>query len=53
VEHTTSEDGAYAFTDLTGHKYTIIASGYASVATAVQLGTDDRSDFDVYLRHSA
>jgi EmrB/QacA subfamily drug resistance transporter len=53
AEHTTGEDGTYAFTDLTGHKYTIIASGYAPLATPVQLGTDDRDDFDVYLSHSA
>jgi EmrB/QacA subfamily drug resistance transporter len=53
AEHTTGEDGTYAFTDLTGHKYTVIASGYAPLATSVQLDTDDREDFDVYLSHSA
>jgi len=53
AEHTTGEDGTYAFTDLAGHEYTLIASGYAPLATSVQLGTDNRDDFDVYLSHSA
>lgn len=48
---TTGEDGAYAFADLTGGQYTLIAAGYPPVAdTLTTDGHDD--DHDLWLRHT-
>ncbi|MFD8738003.1 MFS transporter [Streptomyces sp. NPDC059618] len=46
----TGGDGAYAFTDLDGGEYTVIAAGYPPVATALTVGrgTDDH---DIELAH--
>lgn len=42
---TTGEDGAYAFADLTGGQYTLIAAGYPPVADTVTInGPDDNRD---------
>ncbi|MBY8884501.1 MFS transporter [Streptomyces sp. PTM05] len=48
---TTGADGAYGFTDLDGGEYTVIASGYAPVATPVRVDGAGRDDFDVDLGH--
>ncbi|MDI5967655.1 MFS transporter [Streptantibioticus silvisoli] len=48
---TTGTDGEYGFTDLSGGDYTVIASGYAPVATPVRLEAEGRDDFDVDLGH--
>ncbi|WP_185949474.1 MFS transporter [Microbispora sp. KK1-11] len=48
---TTGEDGEYAFTDLTGGQYTIVASGYAPVASTVNLGGQGDEPYDVWLGH--
>ncbi|MET7679530.1 MFS transporter [Streptomyces sp. NPDC005423] len=48
---TTGSDGAYAFTDLDRGEYTVIATGYPPVATALTVlgrGTDDH---DIELAH--
>ncbi|MGW0801514.1 MSCRAMM family protein [Nonomuraea sp. NPDC002799] len=48
---TTGEDGAYAFADLTGGQYTLIATGYPPVADTVTIsGPDD--DRDLLLAHA-
>ncbi|MFI7132304.1 collagen binding domain-containing protein [Nonomuraea sp. NPDC050153] len=48
---TTGEDGAYAFADLTGGQYTVIATGYPPVADTVSIdGRDD--DRDLWLAHA-
>ncbi|GLW65898.1 MFS transporter [Actinomadura rubrobrunea] len=47
----TGPDGEYAFTDLTGGQYTVIASGYPPVATAVTLHGDGRDGHDIVLGH--
>ncbi len=48
---TTGPDGEYGFTDLSGGEYTVIASGYAPIATPVHLEAEGRDDFDVDLGH--
>ena len=48
---TTGSDGSYGFTDLEGGDYTVVASGYAPVATPVRLEAEGREDFDVELDH--
>jgi EmrB/QacA subfamily drug resistance transporter len=48
---TTGADGEYAFSDLDGGDYTVIASGYAPVATPLRLEAEGRDDFDVDLGH--
>ncbi|MEU9124000.1 MFS transporter [Streptomyces sp. NPDC048506] len=48
---TSGRDGAYAFTDLDGGEYTLIASGYPPVATPLRLGADGATECDVELRH--
>ncbi len=48
---TTGADGAYAFTDLDGGEYTVIATGYPPVATAVTLTGRGVDDHDIELAH--
>ncbi|WP_220504252.1 MFS transporter [Microbispora sp. H13382] len=48
---TTAEDGEYAFTDLTGGQYTIVASGYPPVASTLNLGGQGDEPYDVWLGH--
>ncbi|TQS20295.1 MFS transporter [Microbispora hainanensis] len=48
---TTGEDGEYAFTDLTGGQYTIVASGYPPVASTLNLGGEGDEPYDVWLGH--
>ncbi len=48
---TTGNDGEYGFSDLDGGEYTVIASGYAPVATPLRLEAEGRDDFDVDLGH--
>ncbi|WP_432929129.1 MFS transporter [Microbispora sp. CA-135349] len=48
---TTGEDGEYAFTDLTGGQYTIVASGYAPVASTLNLGGQGDEPHDMWLGH--
>ncbi|MFE3855486.1 MFS transporter [Streptomyces griseorubiginosus] len=47
---TTSVDGSYAFTDLAGDQYTVIASGYPPVATQVTVNGSTEG-VDVLLGH--
>ncbi|MEU6365013.1 MFS transporter [Streptomyces sp. NPDC046931] len=48
---TTGADGAYAFTDLNGGEYTVIATGYPPVATAVTVSGRGVDDHDIELAH--
>ncbi|MBF9070101.1 MFS transporter [Streptacidiphilus fuscans] len=48
---TTGEDGSYAFTDLDAGDYTLIASGYPPVASALTLDGRGESAHDVELGH--
>ncbi|GHH06139.1 MFS transporter [Streptomyces lanatus] len=48
---TTGPDGAYAFTDLDGGEYTVIATGYPPVATALTLTGRGNDDHDIELAH--
>ncbi|MFF6780899.1 MFS transporter [Streptomyces sp. NPDC012510] len=48
---TTGADGAYAFTDLGGGEYTVIATGYPPVATALTVGGPGVDDHDIELAH--
>ncbi|OQR62048.1 MFS transporter [Streptomyces maremycinicus] len=48
---TTGTDGAYAFSDLDGGQYTVIATGYPPRATGVSLGGGDVDDHDIELAH--
>lgn len=48
---TTGADGAYGFTDLDLGEYTVIASGYAPVATSVRVDAYGTTDFDLELSH--
>ncbi|MFB8771952.1 MFS transporter [Streptomyces broussonetiae] len=50
---TTGADGAYAFTDLDGGEYTVIATGYPPVATAVTVAGAGVDGQDVELAHPA
>ncbi|MES9539098.1 MULTISPECIES: MFS transporter [unclassified Actinomadura] len=45
----TGPDGEYAFTDLTGGQYTLIASGYPPVATGLSLSGGGLDDHDLKL----
>ncbi|MGI5419206.1 MFS transporter [Actinomadura luteofluorescens] len=45
----TGPDGEYAFTDLTGGQYTVIASGYPPVATGLSLSGGGLDDHDLKL----
>ncbi|MER7398515.1 MFS transporter [Streptomyces sp. NPDC000151] len=47
----TGDDGAYAFTDLDGGQYTIIASGYAPAVASLRLEDGGRTGFDIDLAH--
>ncbi|MGW0706750.1 MFS transporter [Streptomyces sp. NPDC002643] len=49
---TTGADGAYAFSDLDGGQYTVIASGYPPRATALTLKGDAGDDHDIELAHT-
>jgi EmrB/QacA subfamily drug resistance transporter len=49
---TTGEDGAYAFADLTGGQYTLIATGYPPVADTVSINGRDDDDRDLWLVHA-
>ncbi|MBW8795151.1 MAG: DHA2 family efflux MFS transporter permease subunit [Streptomyces sp.] len=48
---TTGEDGEYAFPDLPGTEYTVVASGYPPVAAPLRLDGAGRDGFDLYLTH--
>ncbi|WP_086026000.1 MFS transporter [Streptomyces viridochromogenes] len=48
---TTGADGAYAFTDLDGGEYTVIATGYPPVATALTVSGRGVDDHDIELAH--
>ena len=49
---TTGSDGAYAFADLDGGDYTVIATGYPPVATVLQVASGSRTEQDVHLGHA-
>ncbi|MGV9942224.1 MFS transporter [Streptomyces sp. NPDC003401] len=48
---TTGVDGAYAFTDLDGGDYTVIATGYPPVATALTVAGTGVDGHDIALAH--
>ncbi|WP_406124643.1 MFS transporter [Streptomyces sp. NBC_00989] len=48
---TTGPDGAYAFTDLSGGEYTVIATGYPPVATALTVNGRGADGHDIELAH--
>ncbi|WP_329253446.1 MFS transporter [Actinoallomurus sp. NBC_01490] len=48
---TTGPDGTYTFGDLSSGQYTVTASGYPPVASAVVLNGKDEEAHDVYLSH--
>lgn len=48
---TTGEDGAYAFADLDSGEYTVIATGYPPVATALTVNGLGVDDHDIELGH--
>lgn len=48
---TTGEDGAYAFADLDSGEYTVIATGYPPVATALTVNGRGVDDHDIELGH--
>ncbi|MEV7965686.1 MFS transporter [Sphaerisporangium sp. NPDC088356] len=48
---TTGEDGEYAFADLTGGQYTVIATGYPPVASALNLAGQGEDAYDLWLGH--
>jgi EmrB/QacA subfamily drug resistance transporter len=48
---TTGTDGAYAFTDLDGGEYTVIATGYPPVATALSVTGRGADGHDIELAH--
>ncbi|MFF3740504.1 MFS transporter [Streptomyces sp. NPDC002566] len=48
---TTGDDGAYAFTDLDGGEYTVIATGYPPAATSLTLSGPGVDDHDIELAH--
>ncbi|MFF4350582.1 MFS transporter [Streptomyces sp. NPDC001530] len=47
----TGTDGAYAFTDLNSGEYTVIATGYPPVATALTVSGPGVDDHDIELAH--
>ncbi|RPK76822.1 Cna protein B-type domain protein [Streptomyces sp. ADI96-15] len=51
ASRTTAEDGAYGFADLDGGEYTVIATGYPPVATAVTLSGPGTDGHDIELAH--
>ncbi|MEU1051654.1 MFS transporter [Streptomyces sp. NPDC005876] len=48
---TTGSDGAYAFTDLDSGEYTVIATGYPPVATALTVTGQGADGHDIELAH--
>ncbi|MCW1095055.1 MFS transporter [Streptomyces sp. RS2] len=48
---TTGADGAYAFTDLDAGEYTVIATGYPPVATALTVAGPGTDGHDIELAH--
>ncbi|MER7396545.1 DHA2 family efflux MFS transporter permease subunit [Streptomyces sp. NPDC000151] len=48
---TTGPDGAYAFTDLVGGEYTVVASGYPPAATPLTVTEQGEDGFDIILSH--
>ncbi|MFD9500943.1 MFS transporter [Streptomyces sp. NPDC060035] len=48
---TTGEDGAYAFTDLDAGEYSVIATGYPPVATALTVTSGGVDGHDIELAH--
>jgi hypothetical protein len=48
---TTGDDGAYAFTDLDGGEYTVIATGYPPVATHLTVNGSGVDGHDIELAH--
>jgi EmrB/QacA subfamily drug resistance transporter len=48
---TTGSDGAYAFTDLDSGEYTVIATGYPPVATALTVSGQGADGHDIELAH--
>ncbi|MFF8777646.1 MFS transporter [Streptomyces sp. NPDC015140] len=48
---TTGADGAYAFTDLDAGEYTVIATGYPPVATALTVAGQGADGHDIELAH--
>ncbi|MGW8567671.1 MFS transporter [Isoptericola sp. NPDC055881] len=50
---TTGDDGAYAFSDLSGGDYTVIATGYPPAASALSLAGHGVDDHDIALAHPA
>ncbi|MET7349959.1 DUF3533 domain-containing protein [Streptomyces mirabilis] len=50
---TTGADGGYAFTDLAAGEYSLIASGYAPVASTLVVASGATEDFDIELLHPA
>ncbi|MYW63864.1 MFS transporter [Streptomyces sp. SID8379] len=48
---TTGDDGAYAFTDLDGGEYTVIATGYPPVATGLSVNGSGVDGHDIELAH--
>ncbi|MFJ6085430.1 MFS transporter [Streptomyces sp. NPDC092369] len=48
---TTGSDGAYAFTDLGSGEYTVIATGYPPVASALTVNGRGVDDHDIELAH--
>ncbi|MFE9453061.1 MFS transporter [Streptomyces sp. NPDC006739] len=48
---TTGDDGAYAFADLDGGEYTVIATGYPPVATALTVSGAGVDGHDIQLAH--
>lgn len=49
---TTGGDGAYAFSDLDGGQYTVVATGYPPRASGIILGGGDVDDHDIELAHA-
>jgi hypothetical protein len=47
----TGEDGAFAFTDLVGAQYTVIASGYPAAATQIAVDGANQEGIDISLAH--
>jgi len=48
---TTGEDGEYAFADLTDGQYTLIATGYPPMASALNLTGQGDDEHDLFLGH--
>ncbi|WP_230196965.1 MFS transporter [Streptomyces coriariae] len=49
---TTGSDGAYAFSDLDGGQYTVVATGYPPRASGISLGGGDVDEHDIELAHA-